>query len=109
MNPAKPSEKLSCLFLGVEQFLSKLALGGLQEASQCFESAPSVVHTPREISDYNSRNCAVTLALLRFVTVLLNKHPKEAFGVGLIMGVLAPMYKAEQIGMCNVNENNAGD
>ena len=81
VKPAKQSEKLSCLFPGVDQFLSKLALHGLEEASQCYESSPSVIHTPREVSDYNSRKCAVTLALLRFVTVLLTRHPKEAFGV----------------------------
>jgi DNA-dependent protein kinase catalytic subunit len=80
VKPAKQSENLSCLFPGVEQFLSKLALHGLEGASQCYESSSSVVHTPREVSDYNSRKCAVTLALLRFVTVLLTRHPKEAFG-----------------------------
>ena len=82
MKPAKLSERLSCLFPAVEQFVSKLALRGVTEASQCFQSAPSVVHTPREISDYNSRKCSVVMALLRFVTVLLSRHPKEAFGVG---------------------------
>ena len=61
--------------------MSKLSLRGIDAAAQCFESTHAVVHTPREVADYNHTKCSVILALLQFVGVLLTKHPKEAFTV----------------------------
>lgn len=83
VTPTKPSERPSCLFISLDQFVSKLSLCGIEEATQCFELTHAVVHTPREVVDYNSTKCSVILALLQFVAVLLTKHPKEAFSVCL--------------------------
>lgn len=67
--------------MSIEHFLSKLALCGIEAAVQCFESSQTVVHTPKEVVDYNATKCSVILALLHFVSVLLTKHPKDAFSV----------------------------
>jgi DNA-dependent protein kinase catalytic subunit len=77
--PSKQSEKPSSLFTSLEQFLSRLALSGVEGASRCFDSAHAVVHTPREVASYTATKCSVLLALLHFVTVLLTRHPKQAF------------------------------
>ena len=82
MKPAKPSEGLSCLFASLDQFLSRLVLRGVEGAVECFKLTHSaVVHTPREESEYVQKKCSVMLSLMRFVTVLLNRHPKEGFSV----------------------------
>ena len=81
VKPVRSTDRPSCLFISLEQFVSKLALCGIEDAAQCFESSHTVVHTPREVVEYNATKCSVILALLRFVTVLLTSHPNEAFSV----------------------------
>jgi len=79
--PKKPSDKPSCLFQSLEFFITRLALGDIEAATQCYTSPYSSVHTPREEEEYNRAKCAVLLRVLKLVAVLLTRHPKEAFSV----------------------------
>ncbi len=82
--PKKVSDKLkpSCLFRSLEFFITKLALAGIEAAILCYSSStPFSVHTPREVEEYNRTKGTVIRGLLKFTTVLLSKHTKEAFSV----------------------------
>ena len=79
--PRKSNEKPSNLFQSLEFFLSNLALHDIEAAVKCFDSSLSTIHTPREIEDYNRVKCSLVLQLLNFVSILLDKHLKQAFTV----------------------------
>ena len=81
--PRKSNEKPSNLFQSLEFFLSNLALHDTEAAVNCFDSTLSTIHTPREVEEYNRVKCSLVLQLLNFVSILLDKHPKQAFTVSV--------------------------
>ena len=77
----KSTDKPSCLFESLHFFISKLSLHGLEAAVQYVQQGYNSIHTPKEIEEYNRAKCAVIVRVMKFATVLLDKHPSEAFTV----------------------------
>ena len=75
----KSTDKISQLFTGIEFFLKKLALRGLEGALACFSSTdPTLVFTSLEEEQYGNTKNSVVQLLLDFCCILLTKHTKEA-------------------------------
>ena len=81
--PKKSTDKPSCLFESLHFFISKLSLHGLEAAVHYVQQGCNSIHTPKEIEEYNRAKCAVIVKVMKFATVLLDKHPGEAFTVSV--------------------------
>ena len=79
--------RTSCLFNSLQFFLERLALGGIEAAAACFDSSATLVHTPSESEEYSRAKCDLILRLFRFLSGMLNVHPKEAVSVSAVCTV----------------------